>query len=57
MYRVTPPLDGRSKHLIQDFEAFVLTLLREMEVKRAGQILGKSESKMWRMLLAYVKAA
>ena len=57
MYRVTPPWEGRSKHFTQEFEASALTLIREMPVKRAGRILGESDSRMWRMLLAHVKAA
>ena len=57
VYRVTPPWEGRSKHFTQEFEAFALTLMREMPVKRAGQILCESDSRMWRMLLAHVKAA
>ena len=57
VYRVTPPWEGRSKHFTQEFEAFALTLMREMPVKRAGEILGESDSRMWRMLFAHVKAA
>ncbi len=57
VYRVTPPREGRSKHSTQEFEAFAVTLMREMPVKRAGQILGESDTRMWRMLLAHVKAA
>ena len=57
VFRVTPPWEGRSKHFTQEFEAFALTLMREMPVKRAGQILGESDSRMWRMLFAHVKAA
>jgi transposase len=57
VYRVTPHWEGRSKHFTQDFEAFALTLMREMPVKRAGQILGESDTRMWRMLFAHVKAA
>ena len=57
VYRVTPPWEGRSKHFTQEFEAFALTLMREMPVKRAGQILGESDSRIWRMLFAHVKAA
>jgi transposase len=30
--------------------------MREMPVKRAGQILGESETRMWRMIFAHVKA-
>jgi transposase len=57
VYRVTPPWDGRSKHFTQESEAFAVTLMREMPVKRAGQILGESDTRMWRMLLAHVEAA
>ena len=52
VYRVNPPWEGRSKHFTQGFEAFALTLMREMPVKRAGQILGESDTRMWRMLFA-----
>jgi hypothetical protein len=31
--------------------------MREMPVKRAGQILGESDTRMWRMLFAHVKEA
>jgi transposase len=57
VYPVTPPWEGRSKHFTQEFEAFALTLMREMPVKRAGQILGESDTRMWRMLFVHVKAA
>ena len=40
IYRVTPPWEGRSKHFSKEFEAFALTLMREMPVKKAGEILG-----------------
>ena len=38
------PWEGRSKHFTQEFEVFALTLMREMLVKRAGQILGESDT-------------
>ena len=34
-----------------------MTLMREMPVKRAGQILRESDTRMWRMLFRHVKAA
>jgi len=52
VYRVTPPREGRSKHFTQEFEAFAVTLMREMPVERASQILGERDSRMWRMLFA-----
>jgi transposase len=57
VYRVTPPWEGRSKHFTREFEAFALTLIREMPVKRAGEILGETDQRMWRMLFAHVDAA
>ncbi len=57
VYRVSPSWKRRSKHFTHEFEAFVVTLMREMPVKHAGQILGESETLMWRMLFAHVKAS
>jgi transposase len=57
VYRVTPPWEGRSKHFTKEFEAFALTLAREMPVKKAGEILGETDQRMWRMLRAHVAAA
>ena len=57
IYRVTPPWEGRSKHFSKEFEAFALTLAREMPVKKAGEILGETDQRMWRMLHAHVEAA
>ena len=51
------PWERRSKHFTQEFEALAVTLMREMAVKRAGQILCESDSRMCRMLFAHVKAA
>ena len=57
IYRVTPPWEGRSKHFSKEFEAFALTLMREMPVKKAGEILGENDQRLWRMLHAHVEAA
>jgi transposase len=57
IYRVTPPWEGRSKHFSKEFEAFALTLMREVPVKKAGEILGETDQRMWRMLHAHVEAA
>ena len=57
VYRVTPPWEGRSKHFTKEFEAFALTLMREMPVKKAGEILGETDQRLWRMLHAHVDAA
>jgi transposase len=57
IYRVMPPWEGRSKHFTKEFEAFALTLVREMPVKKAGEILGETDQRLWRMLHAHVDAA
>ena len=57
VYRVQPPWEGKGKHFSKEFEAFALTLCREMPVKRASDILGESDQSLWRMLKAYVSEA
>ena len=57
IYTVKPPWEGRSNRFTQEFEAFGLTLMREMPVKKAGEILGETDQRMWRMLFAHVDAA
>lgn len=57
VYRVKPPWEGQSKHFTREFEAFALTLMREMPVKKAGDILGESDKRLWRMLFLHVEAA
>ena len=52
-----PPWEGKGKHFSKEFEAFALTLCREMPVKRASDILGESDQSLWRMLKAYVSEA
>jgi transposase len=48
---------GRGRALTQEFEAFALTLMREMPVRKAGEILGETDQKLWRALFAHVDAA
>jgi transposase len=57
VWRVTPPWEGRAKHFTKEFEAFALTLMREMPVKKAADILGEQDTRMWRILQAYVDEA
>lgn len=57
VYRVTPPWEGRSKHFTKEFEAFALLLMKEMPVKKAGEILRETDQRLWRMLHAHVEAA
>jgi transposase len=54
---VRAPWEGRSRGLTQEFEAFALTLMREMPVNKAGEILGETDQKLWRALFAHVAAA
>jgi transposase len=54
---VTPPWEGKSKHLTKEFEAFALVLTREMPVRKASEILKESDQRLWRMILAHVDAA
>lgn len=54
---VRAPWEGRSRGLTQEFEAFALTLMREMPVNKAGEILGETDQKLWRALFAHVGAA
>jgi transposase len=56
-YTVRAPWEGRSRGLTQEFEAFALTLMREMPVKKAGEILGETDQKLWRALFGHVDAA
>src|ERR1044071_588599 len=48
VYTVRAPWEGRSRGLTQEFEAFALTLMREMPVSKAGEILGETDQKLWR---------
>ena len=57
VFTVRAPWEGRSRGLSQEFEAFALILMREMPVKKAGEILGETDHKLWRMLFAHVDAA
>ena len=52
-----PAMEGRAKHFTKEFEAFALTLMREMPVKKAAEILGEQDTRMWRVVQAYVEEA
>lgn len=51
------PWEGEGKHFTRDFEAFALTLMREMPMSRAEEILGEHDTRLWRMLFAHVGKA
>jgi transposase len=57
VWRVPVPWEGEGKHFTRDFEAFALTLMREMPMKRAEDILGEHDTRLWRMLFAHVDKA
>lgn len=57
VFTVRAPWEGRSRGFTQEFEAFALTLMREMPVQKAGEILGADDQRLWRMLFAHVDAA
>lgn len=57
VWRVPVPWEGQGKHFTRDFEAFALTLMREMPMKRAGDILGEGDTRLWRLLFKHVAKA
>ena len=57
VWRVPVPWGGEGKHFTKDFEAFALTLMREMPMKKAGDILGEQDTRLWRILFAHVDKA
>lgn len=56
-WTVPAPWEGNGQHFTRDFKAFALTLLRKMPVKRAGDILGEDDTRLWRNLGTHAKAA
>jgi hypothetical protein len=54
VWRIPVPWEGEGKHFTRDFEAFALTLMREMPMKKAGEILGEEDTRLWRMLMMRV---
>jgi transposase len=57
VFRVPLPWEGEGKHFTKDFEAFALTLMREMPMARAAEILGEHDTRLWRMLFAHLDKA
>ena len=51
------PGKGDGKHFTRDFEAFALTLMREMPMKKAGAILNENDTSLWRLLFKHVTKA
>lgn len=57
VHRVAPPWKGLSKHFTKAFEAYALLLAREMPIKRAAEIIGASDTRLWRLIRAHIAAA
>lgn len=53
VWQVPLPWEGLGKHFTRDFEAFALTLMREMPMKKAGDILGENDTRRWRLLFKH----
>ncbi|MEN9575162.1 MAG: hypothetical protein RL514_3017 [Verrucomicrobiota bacterium] len=48
VWRLPEPWEGEGNHFIRDFEAFALPLMRELPMKKAGDILGEAP-RLWRL--------
>ena len=46
VYRVRPPWEGRNGNFTTEFEAFALTLMKQMPVKNAAKIMGDTFLKL-----------
>jgi transposase len=57
VFRVRPPWEGLSTHFTKEFEAFALVLMREMAVSRVAEVVGETDTRLWRMLFRQVEAA
>jgi len=57
LFRVRPPWEGLSAHFTKEFEAFALVLLREMPVSQVSELVGETDTRLWRMLFRQVDAA
>jgi transposase len=57
VFRVRPPWEGLSTHFTKEFEAFALLLMREMPVSKAAELVGETDTRLWRMLFRQVDAA
>lgn len=57
IYRIRPPWEGLSIHFTKEFEAFALVLMKEMPMRRVGELVGESDTRLWRLLFAHVESA
>ena len=56
-WRVRPPWEGKTGGFTKEFEAFALMLMREMPVKKVAEILGVTDTRLWRLLQCHIAAA
>jgi transposase len=54
---VRPPWEGLSTHFTKEFEAFALRLMRELPMSQVGELVGETDTRLWRMLFRQVEAA
>jgi transposase len=57
VFRVRPPWEGLSTHFTKEFEAFALLLMREMPMSKVEEVVGETDTRLWRMLFRQVDAA
>lgn len=57
VFRVRPPWEGLSTHFTKECEAFALLLMREMPMSKVGEVVGETDTRLWRMLFRQVEAA
>lgn len=57
VYRVRPPWEGLSGHFSKEFEAFALLLVREMPMAKVAEVVGETDTRLWRMVFKQVDAA
>lgn len=57
VFRVRPPWEGLSTHFTKEFEAFALVLMREMPMSKVGEVMGETDTRLWRLLFRQVERA
>lgn len=56
-FRGRPPGAGLSPHFTKEFEALALLLMREMPMSKVAEVVGETDTRLWRMLFRQVDAA
>ena len=57
VFGVRPPWEGLSMHFTKEFEAFALVLMREMPVSKVADLVGETDTRLWRLPFRQVDAA